>query len=210
MRFKYQCPDCLSTNNLHERGCDYEDLDRANYEKAYIDILSVLSEVTCSKQSLINNAHQWSDLHDDVLARLEAIGHVEQTSDGYYKMVPPGERRSGTEPYIDPLATIYRHGTVPGCHDDGLFALMAFYSHAGLSWEDTKKELLDWYERTGAWERGGFEEEAPEALIEKKKHIWDTGYGWEQKGRQAKKVIERTRSTASSARSPNQDNGGTV
>lgn len=199
MRFKYQCPDCLSTNNLHERECDYKILDRSEYEKAYIDILSVLSEVTCSKESLIDNAHEWSELHEDVLTRLETIGHVEQTADGFYNIVPPRDRGGDSEPYIDPLATIYRHGTVPGCHDDGLFALMAFYSHIGLTWEDTKAELLEWYERTGAWERGGFEEETPEALLEKKKHIWETGYGWDQKGQQAKRVIEQSRSRTSSA-----------
>jgi len=198
MRFQYQCPDCLSTNNLHERGCAYKDLDRTDYEKAYIDIISVLSELTCSKSSLITNAHQWSDLHEDVLARLETIGHVEQDNNDYYTLVPPGARGGESEPYIEPLATIYQYGTVPGCHDDGLFALLAFYSHIELSWEETKEEILDWYERTGAWERGGFEEEAPEALLEKKKRIWETGYGWEQKGRQAKQVIERSRSSQSS------------
>lgn len=199
MRFKYQCPDCLTTNNLHKRDCSYEGISRSEYEKAYVDILSVLAELTCSKDSLVENAHEWSQLHDDVLARLQSVNHVEQTHDGYFRIVPPAERKSDTEPYIEPLATIYRRGTVPGCHDDGLFALMAFYSHIGLSWQETKQELLDWYDRTGAWSRGGFEEAAPEALIEKKKHIWETGYGWEQKGERARRIIKQSQSRASAA-----------
>jgi len=201
MRFKYQCPDCLTTNDLHEFGCEYEDVDRSQYEKAYTDIISVLSTITCSKPNLIDNAHQWSCLHEDVLTRLQTIGHVEQTAGGYYTLVAPNERKSDAEPHIDPLATIYRHGTVPGCHDDGLFALMAFYSHIDLTWEDTKGELLEWYERTGSWERGGFEEPSPEALLEKKKHIWRVGYGWEQKGRRAERLIQRSQSQHKTDRS---------
>jgi len=189
--FEYQCPECYTTCEVHSIGCQYEGTGRSEYEKAYIDIISVLSRITCSKQKLQENAHDWGELHDAAFERLCSIGHINRTEDGYYTLAPPVERRKETRPYSEPLATIYEKGTVAGCHDNGLFALLAFFSHIDLLWEDTKEELLEWYQRTGTWERGGFDEPTPEALIVKKRHVWQEGYGWETKGEEAKKIIDQ-------------------
>jgi len=195
--FEYHCPnpECKTTYDIHEDGCPHAGASRSEIEKAYVDILSVLSRLTCSKESLKENAHEWDELHESTFERLVQVGHIAKTEEGYYTIGDHSTRES-KRPYSDPLATIYRHGTVSGCHDNGLFALMAFYSHIGLSWDETKEELKDWYRRTGTWERGGFSEPSPEALILKKKHIYDEGYGWKTKGQAAKEVIDRHRSTA--------------
>ena len=190
---EYQCPDCHTTNTLHSFGCEFEGTSRSEFEKAHIDIIAVLSRIVCSKEKLIENCHEWDDLHEAVFERLCSINHVQRTDEGFYTIASPSERRRETVPYSEPLATIWREGTFEGCHDNGLFALMAFYSHLDLSWEETKQELLEWYQRTGTWERGGFDEPEPEALIEKKRHIWEEGYGWKTKGQQAKQVIEQQR-----------------
>lgn len=188
--FDYHCPECQSTNRLHLPDCDFAETGR-DYEQAYVDIISTLSLVVCSRESLKEEAYEWSELHDAVLERLCSLGRVHETHDGSLQLVHPDRLQHQREPHFEPLATIYTEGTVRGSHDNGIFALIAYYSHIGLSWEETKKEMLEWFNRTGTWNRGGFAEGSPEAVLEKKHHVWDRGYGWERKGSAAKRVIEK-------------------
>jgi hypothetical protein len=171
---------------------------REEYEKAHIDILSVITQLTCSKDKIESEAHGWSELHDAVFTNLVETGHITRTDEGLYKIASPKQRRKETIPYSEPLATIYREGTVSGCHDNGLFALVSFYAFQDLSWEQTKTELKHWYIKTGMWDdqaqtwnRDGIDEPDPETIISKKKHVWEEGYGWSEKGNEAKKVIDR-------------------
>jgi len=46
--FQYHCPDCHTAHDLHEPRCSFSQLDRHEYEKAYVDIISTLSAVICS------------------------------------------------------------------------------------------------------------------------------------------------------------------
>lgn len=202
--FTYHCPDCKTTNNVHEIGCEFEETNRAEFEKAAVDIISVLSVLTCSKSSVKANSDEWSPLHDAVFDRLRELGHIVEVDDSYYRVATKEERESPIRPHSDPLATIYEYGTVPGCHDNGLFALMAFLANQDLSWDKTKTILLNWYDRTNTWERGGFSEDNPEALIESKRHVWEEAYGWSKKARSAKRVIDAYRASpsADSRRSP--------
>ena len=191
--FQYHCPDCHTAHDLHEPRCSFSQLDRHEYEKAYIDIISTLSAVICSRDSLKQHIGDWEDIHESVLTRLKELNRVVETDEGHLRLLRPEERRYSRRPSVEPLATIYRYGTYSGCHDNGLFALLAYYAQIDLSWDETKEQLLEWFERTGTWERGGFEEPSPEALIEKKRHVWEEGYGWKRIGEAAKEVIDRNR-----------------
>lgn len=193
---EYHCPECRTTNNLHEYECSFAEADRVDYEKAMVDILSVLSILTCSKDSLIQNCGEWSELHDACFQRLQTLGNIVKTSDGYYRLASPVERRHAARPNTDPLATIWEYGTVPGCHDNGLFALIAYFANQDFTWEETKNLLLDWFEETNTWDRGGFSEQSPKALIESKRHVHEEAYGWNNKGRAAKRIIDQHRGSA--------------
>jgi len=96
-----------------------------------------------------------------------------------------------SEPSIEPMATIYEHGSVPGCHDNAVFAMIAWYEMVDLSWPETKDNVVTWLRESGAWDRGGFEESSPEELVESKRHVYESGYGWKQAGQEAKAVIDR-------------------
>jgi len=82
---------------------------------------------------------------------------------------------------------------VPGCHDHAVFAMVAWYEMVDLSWQETKENVVTWLRESGTWDRGGFEESSPEALVESKRHVYDAGYGWKQAGQEAKAVIDRHR-----------------
>jgi hypothetical protein len=69
--------------------------------------------------------------------------------------------------------------------------MIAWYEMVGLSWSETKENVAEWLRASGAWDRGGFEESSPEELVESKRHVYEEGYGWKEKGQAAKRVIER-------------------
>jgi len=163
-------------------------------EEVYVDILSTLSITPCAKSSLKESSHLgWSELHEDCLSALWANDYVERRSDRCFELLTADERRGDVEPTHEPLRTIYEYGTVPGCHDNGIFALISWFANQDLSWDETKQELHDWFQDTGTWERGGFSESSKEELLEDKKHVWEEAYGWKSKGQAARRVIDNYR-----------------
>jgi hypothetical protein len=189
--FKYPCPDCSSTLEIHGLNCGHGGVSREAIESAYIDIISMLSIASVSKTTLKDNVNDWSDLHDACLSQLEATRRVRKHDGGCYKLLSPSERQQATRPTTDPLETIYEYGTVPGAHDNGIFALIAYFANQGLSWEQTKEEMHEWFERTGTWSRGGFDSHRTiDSVLEDKHHVWDEAYGWSDKGKAAQRVIE--------------------
>jgi len=96
-----------------------------------------------------------------------------------------------THPDRDPLRTIYEKGSVHGAHDNSVFALIAYYEMVGLSWEETRENVIEWLRESGTWQRGGFEEDSPEELVDAKQHVYEQGYGWKEKAKAAKAVIDR-------------------
>lgn len=195
--FTYPCPVCGTENNLHIESCKFTGIDRTEYESAYIDIISWLSlstmRLSTLKSQIEDSGQNWSEIHRECLLELSDRNRVQIDEDGFYRLISKKEREDLLEPSTEPLATIWEYGTVPGCHDNGLFSLIAYFAHQDLSWEATKEKIQDWYQRTKSWERGGFEESSIEELIESKKHVWEEQYYWSSHARQAKRVIENHR-----------------
>jgi len=128
------------------------------------------------------------------LQTLQAVNRIEQADDGTLQLLTAAEYKElVSEPTIEPIADIYEHGSVPGCHDNAVFAMIAWYEMVDLSWAETKANVVEWLTESGAWDRGGFEESSPQELVEKKRHVYEAGYGWKQAGREAKAVIDRQR-----------------
>jgi hypothetical protein len=191
-RFGYPCPDCRSRNNLHEPDCQFSETEWAEVERAYVEILAVLSTEPTPETALRNAVGRWSALHQRALARLQEDHRVEDTESGNLAVVPPEERRERLrEPTYDPVRTVYEKGSVPGAHDNAVFAMIAFYEMVGFAWPETKQLVVDWLRESGTWARGGFEEDSPEALVESKRHVYEEGYGWKEKASAAKAVIDR-------------------
>lgn len=196
MRLRYRCPGCRTTNNLHDSGCEFEGTDRARIERAYTDLLSVLTQGLHTESALRESVPgRWSGIHAAVLGRLRNDRRVVEPdeADGL-RLLPPGEYRElVSQPTFEPLATIYEKGSVPGAHDHSVFAMLAFYEMVGLSWEEAKENVVAWLVDTGTWDRGGFEESTPQELVESKRHVYEMGYGWKQAATEAKAVIDRRR-----------------
>ena len=194
-RFSYPCPDCRTTNSLHELDCRFEGTAWPTIEKAYTDCLAVLSTGERREAALREAVHgEWGELHKAALETLKAVSRVEQADDGTLRLLTAAEYTElVSEPTIEPMATIYEHGSVPGCHDNAVFAMIAWYEMVDLSWTETKANVVEWLRESGAWNRGGFEESSPEELVENKRHVYEAGYGWKQAGREAKSVIDRQR-----------------
>lgn len=196
MYHNYPCPDCGTTNSIHNPTCDHCYTSRAQVEKAYIDILSHLSVEAVAKDQLQNDIYnEWGELHEAVLTSLISAGLITLTSDMELQLVSLDTAHDPIDPQYDPLRTLFQHGSVPGAHDNAIFALIAWYEARGLSWKETKENVIEWMHSTGSWDRGGFEESTPEEVLEKKKHVYDgpgngDGYGWRSRAEQAKKVID--------------------
>ena len=192
MRLRYRCPGCRTTSNLHDPGCEFEGTDRTDIERAYTDLLAVLS-VAPRERSALQEAipGQWGGLHVAVLGRLQSDQRVVET-DGELRLLPPEEYRDRvSRPTFEPLQTIYERGSVPGAHDHSVFAMVAFYEMVGLSWEETRENTIEWLRESGTWDRGGFEEASPGELVDSKRHVYEMGYGWKQAATEAKAVIDR-------------------
>ncbi len=192
-RFSYPCPGCRTTNSLHEPDCRFEGTPWPTIEKAYIDCLAVLTVEELTEKALRDAVDsEWSDLHTAALATLKSLNRIDQADDGSLRLLTAAEyAEQVSEPSIEPMATIYEHGSVPGCHDNAVFAMIAWYEMVDLSWPETKDNVVTWLRESGAWDRGGFEESSPEKLVESKRHVYESGYGWKQAGQEAKAVIDR-------------------
>ena len=191
--FAYPCPECRTTTNLHDPACRFEGAARAGIEKAYTDIVAVLADGPRAEQALQSAAHEWSARHAAALSTMRRESRIRETDEGLLELLTPEERRERvSEPTFEPLKTVYERGSVPGCHDNAVFALVAWYEMVGFTWEETREKVIEWLETSGTWARGGFEESTPAELVDTKRHVYEAGYGWKEKAEAAKRVIERT------------------
>jgi len=189
--FEYPCPDCWTTNNLHEPDCRFGDQPWVAIEKAYVDVIAPLTVEPHTENELRAVAGEWGALSAAALSALRRQQRVRETAEGLELLAPDEYRDEIAEPSSEPLKTIYEKGSVPGCHDNAVFALVAWYEMVGLSWEETQERVVEWLHESGTWARGGFEEETPETLLDSKRHVYEEGYGWKEKATAAKRVIDR-------------------
>jgi hypothetical protein len=192
-RFDYPCPDCRTTNSLHDAECRFEGTPWPDVERAYVAVVSRLTRGVKAEAELRESIDDWGAVHAAALSRLRRDGRVD-ASNGRLRLLTAEEfREEVSEPTHEPMRTVYRRGSVPGCHDNAVFAMIAWYEMVGLSWPETRERVVEWLRDTGTWDRGGFEEPSPEALVAKKRHVYEAGYGWKEKAEAAKRVIERHR-----------------
>ncbi len=194
-RFEYPCPDCRTTSSLHKSDCRFDGTDWTTIERAYVNILSTLTDGPLREGRLREAIPvRWDRLHSAALSRLRHDQRIQETESGALELLSPEEfSEQVAVPTHDSLQTIYEHGSVPGCHDHAVFALVAYYEMVGLSWPETRERVTDWLRDSGTWERGGFEEESPEAVVTGKRHVYVRGYGWKQAAEEAANVIKRRR-----------------
>ena len=191
--FEYPCPTCRTTSNLHDPDCRFDGTPRSAIEKAYTDVVAVLSVEPRTERELQGAVHgRWSARHAAALSALRREVRVEETDEGVLHLLTPEERRERvSEPTDEPMRTIYRRGSVPGCHDHAVFAMIAWYEMVGFSWEETREYVVEWLRDSGSWARGGFDESSPGEVVDNKRHVYDEGYGWKQAAEEAKAVIDR-------------------
>lgn len=190
--FEYPCPGCRSTSTLHDPDCRFDGTRREEIERAYFDVLAVLSEGPRTDRELKNVIEPWTRRHEAVLETLERDHRVREGDNGLLEFLTPEQRKEAvSEPDQEPIATIYERGSWPGCHDNSIFALIAWYEMVGFSWEETRELVVEWLTSSGAWDRGGFEESTPAEVVENKRHVYEEGYGWLEAATEAKAVIDR-------------------
>ncbi len=192
-QFDYPCPGCRTTNSLHDVDCRFEGTSWPEIEKAYVDIVSELSVRPREEEAMREAVHgEWGPLHVASLEQLQRRQRVREREDGRLELLTAAEYKElVSEPTSEPMRTLYLNGSYPGCHDNAVFAMIAWYEMVGLSWAETKANVVEWLRESGSWERGGFEESAPGELVEKKRHVYEQGYGWKEKATAAKAVIDR-------------------
>ncbi|RLM56640.1 hypothetical protein DVK02_09080 [Halobellus sp. Atlit-31R] len=193
-QFDYPCPDCRATNSLHDADCEFEGTPWPDVEKAYTDIVARLTAGPTEEPALYDAVDgEWDALHRAALDRLQRDERVTERNDVLRLRTASEFREQVSEPTREPMRTLYRTGSVPGCHDNAVFAMIAWYEMVGLSWSETRENVAEWLRDSGAWARGGFEESSPEALVDAKRHVYEAGYGWKEKAQAAKRVIDRHR-----------------
>ena len=194
--YNYPCPGCRSTNVLHGRDCRFEDQGPETIETAHVQIIAALTGGERRRDELRTVVRdQWDELFEATLQMLIRDSRIETThvSGGEaLELIPPDEIADRIEPTEDPIRTVYEFGSVPGAHDNSVFAMVSYYASKGLSWDDTKRQVVNWLHESGTWARGGFEEPTPEALVEDKRHVHREGYGWLEKATAAKRVIDES------------------
>jgi hypothetical protein len=191
-QFEYPCPDCRATNSLHDADCEFEGTPWPDVEKAYTDIVARLTIEPMAESELYDAVDgEWGALHREALDRLQRDGRVTEANDVLRLLTAEEFREAVSEPTREPMRTLYRRGSVPGCHDNAVFAMIAWYEMVGLSWSEARENVIEWLRESGAWDRGGFEESTPEELVDAKRHVYEAGYGWKEKAEAAKRVIDR-------------------
>lgn len=197
----YTCPKCHSQFKFHNPDCPWGGIDWHHIEKAYTDILAVLTRAPQTLPALRENTHgDWTEIHGTIFdsrfvddSRVEKIGEVEQdgTERSVYKLRTPDEIRADKEiPSHKDLTIIYEQGGCDGCLDDSVVSMIAYWEMVDFDWEKTRELALDWLDESGTWTRGSFEESSPEELIDSKKHVYSNGYGWKNAASQASSVIK--------------------
>jgi hypothetical protein len=187
--FRYPCPGCRTTTSLHQADCRFEGQPRPAIERAYVDIVATLSAGPLTEDEL-QDAVEWGPLLAGALEQLQREQRVQERDGRLELLTPAAFREQVTAAAREPIKTIHDEGSVPGCHDNAVFAMIAWYEMVGFSWEETRERVVEWLHDTGTWERGGFEESTPEELVENKRHVHERGYGWREKAEAAKRVID--------------------
>lgn len=191
--FTYPCPGCGTSGSIHDPSCGFGDRTRSTIEQAYIDLIATIGDDPRSEADLKTVIGGWSSVHAAALTRLRREGRIRETDASELEVAPAAVQAERLiEPTVEPIRTVHRHGSVPGCHDNAVFALIAWYEMVGLTWDETRERMLQWLDESGTWARGGFDEHTPEELIDGKRHVYEQGYGWREKAEAAKRVIERT------------------
>lgn len=204
--FSYHCPNCATTNRIHRERCRWNGTHIHEFEKRYIDILSALLE-----RKAVRNVHgdptipmdadwlkthiteeygNWDTKHDACLDRLRDESYVVEM-DGDLVLLSPDEQRDHVSPASigGALEAVHEYGACDGCLDNGISAIISWCEMSDFDWDRTREFALDWLDETGTWERGGFEESSPEALVEKKKHIHEQGVGWKTFAKRTAEVM---------------------
>lgn len=190
--FAFPCPGCGSGGAIHDSECGFSGRSRSTIEQAYIDIMATLGDGPRSEGQLKMDIVDWTGLHAAALGRLRREGRIRTEEAGSLEVAPAAVQAERLiEPTVEPIRTVHEHGSVPGCHDNAIFSMIAWYEMVGLSWEETRERVLTWLEESGTWVRGGFEESSPGELVDNKRHVYEQGYGWREKAESAKRVIER-------------------
>jgi len=134
-RFDYPCPDCRTRNSLHDADCRFEGVAWPHIENAYLDVVAPLSTGVVAESDLIAG---WPDddrerLRRAVLGRLKTDGRADEAGGRLRLRTAAEYREEVAEPDVEPIRTVYRDGSVPGCHDNAVFAMIAWYEMVGLS-----------------------------------------------------------------------------
>jgi len=215
--FAYPCPDCGTTNRVHDEGCDYDYAGPAVIEKAYIDILSqliphaavmdmhdappgmsykMLAQKVSKRLRNVGDPKkkgEWRTIHVDCLHALKdhrRVGEAEEMGGLYLKS--PEERVMEIIPTFDPIKTIYETGPVDGCKDYAVYAMVSWCELVDLDWTQTVNFCKEWLTETNAWEELRWGEGSIDQLLRGKKHVHEKGLGWGQQAEEAKNVIERS------------------
>jgi len=94
VQFPYPCPGCRTTNNLHDPDCEFAGRPHHEVEKAYTDLVAVLSDGPLAREDLPRAIHgEWSDLHAAALSTLRGTDRVDETGGDLLELPPPEERR---------------------------------------------------------------------------------------------------------------------
>lgn len=206
MTFAYPCPECGTTDYVHEMDCANEDIAFEEIESAYVGILAEL--ITAESEAYIEDETprvtfselassvsdqlvdgEWHSLHTDCLHALKRRELVAEDEDGLY-LVEDDEREVEIIPVYEPMKTIYEHGPIDGCKDYAVFAMVSWCEMVGLNWDQTCNFMTEWLHSTDAWEEQSWGESSIESLLMNKKHVYSKGLGWKERARNAKRVID--------------------
>jgi len=206
--YPYVCPTCGTANILHDIGCKYEHTDLSEFEKPYIDLLSVLTahaaqnevymaKPVISKKVLVRKVEQlhdhnpWLEKHNDCLQRLIDERRVIWEHGGL-RLIKPGEQTERLIPGFEPLRTIYEYGPVDGAKDYAVFTMVSWCTLKEMTWEQTKNFCTEWLEETGSWERESWAEGSISELLREKHHVWKHDLGWGDMANAAKNEIDNS------------------
>jgi hypothetical protein len=207
-RFVYKCPSCGTENRLHDVGCEYEHEELRQFEKCYIDILSILSshaammeihdapvhiaeDMLRKRVERLHENNPWLREHQDCLDRLITERHIVREDRGL-RLTDPNERNEEIIPTFDPIQTIYEHGPVDGCKDYAVYTMVSWCTLKELSWEQTVNFCTEWLRETNAWSRESWGESSISELLDDKRHVWRKDMGWGDYADVAKKEIDKS------------------
>ena len=141
-QFDYPCPDCRATSSLHDADCEFEGRAWPEIERAYTDIVAELTAGPAAEPALYDAVDgEWGALHRAALERLRRDERVTERNDVLRLRTAAEFREQVSEPTREPMRTLYRRGSVPGCHDNAVFARIAGEEMVGLPGGETRADL---------------------------------------------------------------------